>query len=87
MGIVRPIMEVYPLAWTFFVPFIFVVTFVMINLIVAIVVDAMSIINKEEEGHIIEEVHVAENHTNTELSLLREEIAELKSLLRASVKS
>ena len=49
MGIVRPVMEVYPLAWTFFVPFIFVVTFVMINLIVAIVVDAMSIINKKEE--------------------------------------
>ncbi|PLY15494.1 MAG: ion transporter [Sulfurimonas sp.] len=87
MGIVRPIMEVYPLAWIFFVPFIFVVTFVMINLIVAIVVDAMSIINKEEEEHIVEEVHVAENHTNSELAMLREEIAELKSLLKASLKS
>lgn len=87
MGIVRPIMEVYPLAWTFFVPFIFVVTFVMINLIVAIVVDAMSIINKVEEEHIVQEVHVAENHTNSELTMLREEIAELKSLIKASVKS
>ncbi|MDT8339657.1 MAG: ion transporter [Sulfurimonas sp.] len=87
MGIVRPIMEVYPLAWMFFVPFIFVVTFIMINLIVAIVVDAMSIINKKEEEHIVEEVHVAENHTSSELSLLREEIAELKVLLKASVKS
>ncbi|QFR43947.1 ion transporter [Sulfurimonas xiamenensis] len=87
MGIVRPIMEVYPLAWIFFVPFIFVVTFVMINLIVAIVVDAMSIINKEEEEHIVEEVHVAENHTNSELAMLREEIAELKSLLKANIKS
>ncbi len=87
MGIVRPVMEVYPLAWVFFVPFIFVVTFVMINLIVAIVVDAMSIINKKEEEHIVEEVHMAENHTNSELSLLRAEIAELKVLLKASVKS
>lgn len=87
MGIVRPIMEVYPLAWTFFVPFIFVVTFVMINLIVAIVVDAMSIINKKEEEHIVEELHVVENHTNSELAMLREEIAELKSLLKASFKS
>lgn len=68
-------------------PFIFVVTFVMINLIVAIVVDAMAIINKEEEEHIVEEVHVAENHTNSELAMLREEIAELKSLLKASLKS
>ena len=86
MGIVRPIMEVYPLAWVFFVPFIFVVTFVMINLIVAIVVDAMAIINKEEEEHIVEEVHIAENHTNSELSLLRAEIAELKTLLRANLR-
>ncbi|MBE0513675.1 ion transporter [Sulfurimonas sp.] len=87
MGIVRPIMEVYPLAWMFFVPFIFVVTFVMINLIVAIVVDAMSIINKKEEEHIVEELHVVENHTSSELAMLREEISELKSLLKASIKS
>lgn len=82
MGIVRPIMEVYPLAWTFFVPFIFVVTFIMINLIVAIVVDAMAIINKEEESHIAEEVHISESHTNSELAKLRGEIAELKTLVR-----
>ncbi|MCK9473071.1 ion transporter [Sulfurimonas sp.] len=87
MGIVRPIMEVYPFAWMFFVPFIFIVTFVMINLIVAIVVDAMSIINKSEEEHIVEEVQVAENHTNNELIKLRDEIRELKTLIKASVKS
>jgi voltage-gated sodium channel len=80
-------MEVYPLAWMFFVPFIFVVTFIMINLIVAIVVDAMSIINKKEEEHIVEEVHIAENHTNSELAKLREDIAELKTLLRANMKN
>lgn len=87
MGIVRPIMEVYPLAWIFFVPFIFIVTFVMINLIVAIVVDAMSIINKKEEEHIVEEVQVANNSTNSELVKLREEITELKSLIRAGIKT
>ena len=87
MGIVRPIMEVYPLAWMFFVPFIFIVTFVMVNLIVAIVVDAMSIINKVEEEHIVEEVHIANNSTNSELIKLREEIIELKTMLKASVKS
>jgi voltage-gated sodium channel len=85
MGIVRPVMEVYPYAWVFFVPFIFVVTFVMINLVVAIIVDAMAILNKSEEAHIIDEVHSQENNINNEIIKLREEIIELKNLIKSSV--
>lgn len=81
MGIVRPIMEVYPYAWVFFVPFIFIVTFVMINLVVAIIVDAMAILNQKEEKHILEEVHSHESHMNDEIKKLRTEIGELKFLI------
>ncbi len=35
MGIVRPVMEVYPWAWAFFVPFILVTTFAVVNLVSA----------------------------------------------------
>jgi voltage-gated sodium channel len=41
MGIVRPVMEVYPQAWLFFVPFILIATFTMLNLFIAIIVNAM----------------------------------------------
>jgi voltage-gated sodium channel len=41
MGIVRPVMEQFPLAWIVFVSFIFIATFIMVNLIIAIVVEAM----------------------------------------------
>ncbi|MCW8838527.1 MAG: ion transporter [Thiovulaceae bacterium] len=82
MGIVRPVMEVYPLAWVFFVPFIFLVTFVMINLIVAIVVDAMAEINKDENSHIIDEVHVSEINTNEQILALIKEVKELKIMLK-----
>jgi len=41
MGIVRPVMEVYPYAWAFFVPFILTVTFAVLNLFIAIVVNSM----------------------------------------------
>ena len=41
MGIVRPVMEVYPYAWTFFVPFILIVTFAVLNLFIAIIVNSM----------------------------------------------
>ena len=41
MGIVRPLMEVYPFAWTFFIPFILVATFTMLNLFIGVIVSAM----------------------------------------------
>jgi voltage-gated sodium channel len=39
--IVRPIMEVYPYAWAFFVPFILITTFAVLNLIVGLIVNSM----------------------------------------------
>lgn len=42
MGIVRPVMEVYPWAWAFFVPFILVTSFMVLNLFIAIIVTAMT---------------------------------------------
>lgn len=48
MGIVRPVMEVYPYAWAFFVPFIMVTTFAVVNLIVGLVVNSMQTAHEEE---------------------------------------
>lgn len=48
MGIVRPVMEVYPYAWLFFVPFILCTTFTMLNLFIGIVVNAMQGEHEEE---------------------------------------
>lgn len=41
MGIVRPVMEVYPHAWAFFVPFILITTFAVVNLVVGLIVNSM----------------------------------------------
>jgi len=41
MGIVRPVMETYPWAWAFFVPFIMVATFTILNLFIGIIVSTM----------------------------------------------
>lgn len=41
MGIVRPVMENFPYAWLFFLPFILVTTFTMLNLFIAVIVNAM----------------------------------------------
>jgi voltage-gated sodium channel len=41
MGIVRPVMEQHPGAWMFFVLYILVTTFTMLNLFIAVIVNAM----------------------------------------------
>ena len=50
MGIVRPVMEVYPLAWAFFVPFIMVTTFAVVNLLVGLIVNSMQDAHAEEDN-------------------------------------
>jgi voltage-gated sodium channel len=41
MGIVRPVMETFPWAWAFFVPFIIIATFTILNLFIGIIVSTM----------------------------------------------
>jgi voltage-gated sodium channel len=50
MGIVRPVMEVYPQAYIFFVPFIMVTTFAVVNLLVGLIVNSMSETASEESN-------------------------------------
>ncbi len=50
MGIVRPVMETYPYAWAFFVPFIMVTTFAVVNLLVGLIVNSMQDAHHEAEN-------------------------------------
>ena len=78
MGIVRPVMEVYPYAWAFFVPFILCTTFVILNLFIGIVVSAMQ---AEHEAEAKAERDMIHDETATlleELRALRLEVGELR---------
>ncbi len=67
MGIVRPVMEEYPYAWMFFVTYILVTTFTMLNLFIAIIVNAMH--------------HDAEEEAQKELEVVKRELsAEIRTL-------
>ncbi|MCE8522208.1 ion transporter [Ruegeria pomeroyi] len=50
MGIVRPVMQVYPYAWLFFVPFIMITTFAVVNLLVGLIVNSMQDAHHAEDG-------------------------------------
>lgn len=83
--IVRDIMEPEPFAWLFFIPFILVATFTMLNLFIAIIVNAMQSdhdADQKAEMAAIQEASDAETATLTaEIARVRQDIAELKALV------
>ncbi len=86
MGIVRPVMEVHPWAWAFFVPFILIATFTMLNLFIAIIVNTMQSLHEEEKVETLEAMRslTAEEAAGLEAEVrgLRRDVAELRSLLQ-----
>ncbi|PHP64729.1 voltage-gated sodium channel [Zhengella mangrovi] len=78
MGIVRPVMEVYPQAWLFFIPFIVCTTFTVLNLFIGIIVSAMQAEHEETAARDREELHNDQNAIISELKALRAEIAALR---------
>ncbi len=96
MGIVRPVMEIYPLAWMFFVPFIIMMSFAILNLFIGIIVDAMSTVAAEDrqeamaeaaeaaaaEAAIIRAENVALHaEEHQDLAAIRADLAEVKAAL------
>ncbi len=76
MGIVRPVMEVYPWAWMFFIPFIVITAFAVLNLFIGIIVNAMQ---KEHE----ELLRAQQEETGDELQRILTELRALRSELQA----
>ncbi|WP_144392235.1 ion transporter [Pleionea sediminis] len=85
MGIVRPVMETQPHAWIFFVPFILIATFTMLNLFIAVVVNAMQTRHEMDQGksdrEALEEAHDERKVLYDEISILREEMRILTTRL------
>jgi voltage-gated sodium channel len=74
MGIVRPVMAVYPAAWIFFLVFILASTFTLLNLFIAVIVNAI-----QSEGSA--EVQDA---ADEDAQRLRAEMNELRAALLAT---
>ena len=74
MGIVRPVMEAYPYAWLYFIPFILIATFMMLNLFIAVIVDAI----QNQREHSPEQTPTAPS----ENAQLLEEVRQLRALLQ-----
>lgn len=85
MGIGRPVMEEHPWAWAFFVPFILIATFTVLNLFIAIIVDAMQRMHDRameiEQQVIHDSVHEENQALHSELQALHQETVALQERL------
>jgi len=53
MGIARPVMEVYPYAWVFFVPFVIITSFAVLNLFIALIVNSMQVVHMQDHEEVV----------------------------------
>ncbi len=85
MGIVRPVMGEYPYAWLFFVPFILLATFTMLNLFIAVVVNAMQARHEIAQGktdrEALEDAHLERERLHEEILQLRDDLTRIAARL------
>ena len=83
MGVVRPTMELFPWAWSFFIPFIIITSFAVLNFFIGIIVDSMQIVQKQEETISDEEnKHITMReykHLKEQLDLLTTKLGEVQN--------
>lgn len=75
--VANPTMAIYPWSWIFFVVFITVTSFAVLNLFIGVIVDAMNIIHEEEEDA------KGEIPLQTDIQLLRLDIESLRRELQS----
>ena len=81
-GKVRPVMEVFPWAWAFFVPFILVTSFAVLNLFIGIVVDAMQREAAAAREAVHEEAEEAVETVEGDIDRLAAEVRALRAELQ-----
>ncbi|MEM7237771.1 MAG: ion transporter [Pseudomonadota bacterium] len=82
MGIVRPVMEQFPWAWAFFVPFIIMTAFAVLNLFIGLLVNTMQAAVEEETEREIERLREILQEEN---AMLSDKLETLQKEIRAAL--
>lgn len=80
-GITRPIMKQFPYAWAFFIPFILIATFTMLNLFIAVIVNAVQSMQDEEHKDDISAQQQLQQDLVVQMQQLQTELAALRAQL------
>ncbi|MBR5209104.1 MAG: ion transporter [Paludibacteraceae bacterium] len=76
MGIARPVMKVFPWAWCYFVPFVMISSYIVLNVVVGVVVNATSDLSDDDDVADMKNKMKTKKVTNAELL---QQITELKN--------
>lgn len=81
MGIARPVISVFPAAWIYFISFILTSSFIVMNVIVGVVVNAISELSERAKNE--KAIQQAKSSTSLEVELqkLKEQIKVIENLL------
>ena len=82
MGIARPVMEQFPYAWLFFVPFILIATFTMLNLFIAVIVNAVQSMHDAEHKTELDAEKATQLLLLQQMQQLKQQLSEVQQQLR-----
>ncbi len=82
MGIARPVLEQMPWAWVFFIIFILVATFTLLNLFIAVIVSAL-----QSEHELEPDLRPVSAALEVEFQALRGELVALRALIEQQARS
>lgn len=74
--IARPVIDVFPYAWIFFILFILIATFIVFNLFIAVIVDSITADKEKDDSN-----KNQANHIEAEIKAVREELTALRKLM------
>ena len=77
--VIRPVTDEHPAAWGFFIAYILVSTYIVLNLFIAVAVEALEKQHEEDDQEIIEDVEKSETHVLAAIESLRSEVAALRT--------
>ena len=75
----REVMRTHPMAWTFFIAFIVLSSWAILNLVIGVIVDFMQSHTREQEEELEYEILRNQIKMLAEIETLREELAELRA--------
>ncbi|TRO96529.1 ion transporter [Glycocaulis profundi] len=81
MGVARPVIAEHPMAWLFFVGFIVLTSFAVLNLFIAVIVDSLQSKHFAEEDAREKAAHDERAEMLAEVKAMREEMTELRRAL------
>jgi voltage-gated sodium channel len=79
--VIQPVTDEHPAAWLFFIFYILVSTYIVLNLFIAVAVEALEKQHEEHDEEVVEEVEQSESAVLAAIESLRAEVSDLRAEL------